>query len=440
MTVVRDVPATMDDGVILHANIGYPTTAVGGVAVAVVQFFDLAGGITGTKHLPENTVDGAALKSDILSGGDRAYNRSYWIERSSDTRVENIVRVISPHCSGLAGKRLRRSLAVSSCIPICKTLRQIARCTDRCQRVSPHSENSRSLSGRPAGHGQGLDKTLQLLWYDHWVKQKDTRIDRITTGMHLYEVGADRWVNASSWPITDNYTPFYLSNSGLVTSPVTHTANVAFGDPATAGTTVSYDSEVFAKDQTLAGPMGATLYISSSNTNADFVTTIFDVAPDNSAVEFTAGGLIASARALAADRSWSDVNGLATKPEGAFATNDPLIPGHVYRLDIKVQAILRRIQKGHKLRLVIGTQAGAAKCGGQLGLGRPNPCLFNSVQTASLNGGTYTIVSDANHPSSINMPLVDPSSLPTAASALTETSPSQTQPITWGTTRSKFSR
>jgi len=415
------------------AGQNYNTYFVGGVAVAVVQFFDLAGGITGTKHLPENTVDGAALKNDILSGGERAFNRSYWIERSSDTRVENIVRSDIPT---LLWTGWQATEAVTGATELYSDLQnlQANRSMYGPMPTSAASSGKFQIVVGPAGHGQGLDKTLQLEWYDHWVKQKDARIDKITTGMHLYEVGADRWVNVSSWPITNNYTPFYLSNSGLVASPVTHTANVTFGDPATAGTTASYDSETFSKDQTLAGSMGATLYISSSNTNAHFVTTLFDVAPDNSAAEFTTGGLLASARALATDRSWSDANGLVTKPEGTFATDDPLTPGQLYRLDIKIQAILRRIQKGHKLRLVIGTQAGAVKCGGPLGLGRPNPCLFNSDQTVSLTGGTYTIVSDANHPSSINLPLVDPSSLTTATSAITETSPSQTQPIDWGTT------
>ena len=39
----------------------------------------------------------------------------------------------------------------------------------------------------PGGHGQFIDKTLQLEWYDTWLKGVNTGMDKTDTGMHLFE-------------------------------------------------------------------------------------------------------------------------------------------------------------------------------------------------------------------------------------------------------------
>lgn len=418
------------------AGQNYNIYFVGGVAVTVVQYFDLSGNIVGTKHAPENVADGAALKNDILSGGERAFNRSYWLDRTSYTRVEDIVKNDIPTLLWTGWQAVD---GVTDAIDLYSALQnaQAGRSTLGPMPVGSSSSGKFQIVVGPGGHGEGIDKILELEWYDHWVKEKKTQIDLTKTGLHLYEQGADRWVNVSSWPITDEYTPLYLADNGLSSTAVSHTAELAFGDPTGAGTTVSYDSAPFSTERTLAGPIGATLYVKSSNTNAHFVLTLFDVAPDDSIAEIISGGLIASGRELNTVRSWYDKSGLAIKPEGTFASNQFLVPGEQYRLDIELQPTLRRIPEGHRLRLVIGTQAGTAKCtlvDISSALRRPSPCVFNTIQQASLDGGTYEILSDAMNPSSINLPLIAPSSLPTARSNFTETSPEQTQPLDWGQT------
>lgn len=419
------------------AGQNYTIYFVGGVAVPVVQFFDLSGGIVGTKHAPENVADGAALKNDILSGGERAFNRSYWLERTSYTRVEDIVKNDIPTLLWTGWQAVD---GVTDAIDLYAALQnaQAGRPTLGPMPAAVAASGKFQIVVGPGTHGEGMDRTLELEWYDHWLKQKETRIDLTKTGLHLYEMGADRWVNYSSWPITDTYTPLYLADGGLSATPVFHTTALAFGDPADTGTTVSYDSEPMSDEQTLAGPIGATLYVKSSNSNAHFVLTLFDVAPDESVEEIISGGLLASARALDASRSWYDSSGLAVKPEGTFASSELLVPGERYRLDIELQPTLRRIREGHKLRLVIGTQAGQSKCtivSIAAALGRPSPCVFNTDQAASLAGGMYEILSDAMNPSSINLPLIAPESLLTARSDVTESSPEQTQPLDWGPTR-----
>ncbi len=410
----------------------YSTYFVGGVASKVVDLFDMTGN-GGAKHAAENLAAGRALKQDILAGGERAFNREYWLERTSDLRVGKIVANDIPTLLWTGWNALE---GLTGGIDLYSALQNAAQGRPT---FGPMDPNGGASSGRfqivvgPGGHGAGIDKELQLRWYDHWVKQQNTGIDQSGTGMHLYELGGDRWINQTSWPITDEYTAFYLSDHGLDSTQVYYSVQLAFGNPEDAGTTVAYETQPFDSDQSIAGPSNATLFILSSNTNAHFVTTLYDVAPDGTAFDVTSGGLIASARNLDNERSWYDVNGLAIKPEGTFNSSMLLTPDTLYRLDIEFAPTLYRVPAGHYLRLLVATQASAEKCGlTLLALTRPSPCLFNEQQLPTLEGGVYTIISDSSHPSSLNVPLVDPDSLLTARSGMTETSPNQSQPLDWG--------
>ena len=59
---------------------------------------------------------------------------------------------------------------------------------------------------------------LELRWFDHWLKGRNTGIDRVKSPLHVYETGADRWLDAKRYPLhsarrTPSYpraTTFYL--------------------------------------------------------------------------------------------------------------------------------------------------------------------------------------------------------------------------------------
>ncbi len=178
--------------------------------------------------------------------------------------------------------------------------------------------------------------------------------------------------------------------------------------------------------------IGATLWVSSSTTNAHFITTLLDVAPGGTTTEISSGSLIASMRELDSAKSWYDADGLAIKPEGRFTGDAYLTPDQVYRLDVEIIPTVQRLAAGHSLRLVVQTQNPTAKCSGAAGLTRPNACIFTATQAPTLAGGTYQIVSGPATPSSVNVPLVPSDSLTTILSGTTPTSPTQTQPLDWG--------
>ena len=50
--------------------------------------------------------------------------------------------------------------------------------------------------------GQGVNLTLlELQWFDTWLRGEPTGVDRTPTPLHIYEVGGDRYVEASHWPL-----------------------------------------------------------------------------------------------------------------------------------------------------------------------------------------------------------------------------------------------
>ncbi len=42
---------------------------------------------------------------------------------------------------------------------------------------------------------------LELRWFDHWLKGKNTGIDKVRTPLHMYENGSGRWVDAKRYPL-----------------------------------------------------------------------------------------------------------------------------------------------------------------------------------------------------------------------------------------------
>ena len=156
------------------------------------------------------------------------------------------------------------------------------------------------------------------------------------------------------------------------------------------------------------------------------------MAPGGTTTEISSGSLIASMRELDSAKSWYDAEGLAIKPEGRFTGDSYLTPDQPYRLDIEIIPTVQRLAAGHSLRLVVQTQNPAAKCTGAAGLTRPNACTFTATQAPTLADGTYQIVSGPDTPSSVNVPLVPSDSLTTVLSGTTPTSPTQTQPLDWG--------
>src|SRR5262249_22963918 len=177
---------------------------------------------------------------------------------------------------------------------------------------------------------------LPPAWFDRWLKGVQNGIDAFPT-VETYYLGAGKWVPDKQYPASRlAYQRWYLSATpGTGTSlfagslasaadlgnasvtlpwiPVDGTctrSTTQWTAGLVSGTTCENDdrpSELlsatfttppFTAPYAIAGPIDATIWVSSTATDAQVITTISDVDPTGASSEITAGTLVASLRAL----------------------------------------------------------------------------------------------------------------------------------------------
>ncbi len=105
---------------------------------------------------------------------------------------------------------------------------------------------------------------------------------------------------------------------------------------------LTYQTEAFAEDMVLAGPIEADLWVSTTGTDADWVVKLIDVRPD--APESTPlGGYQMLIR--------SEV--IRGRYRNDYAKPEPFIPGEPTRVRLELLDVLHRFQKGHRLMVQI---------------------------------------------------------------------------------------
>lgn len=407
----------------------------GGMPTLTAGAFAAVGALYGDNQ--QTDAELTADKNNMFSGGDLAYERAFWEARGSMGDAASIVHNRIPTLlwsdwsdvvvgGALADYAVFQN-AASGAHPVLGPM-------------SPHEyvTGKYQVVVGAGTHGQGLDPTIMLEWFDTFLKGEDTRIDRTTTPLHLYEEGSDRWVNASSYPIVARYKPLYLSSHGTLDSrrslATDASQTLVWGEqPDQAGGAVTYQSPPVAGGATIAGPIAATIYATSSNTNMELIASLYDVAPDGTATKITDGPILASQRELDPANSWYDENGLAVRPYLAQVGDSYLTPNRTYRLDIEITPTEWSIAPGDSLRLTFTTQEPTSQCGGEVFT--IEPCFNTTPQLATLPGGTYSIQAGPRYPSAINLPLLPYMYFPTALSAVTPTSGGASEPIYWGPER-----
>ena len=399
--------------------------------------------LSGSQHAPENLAAGTALYDEVLAGGPRAYNGTYWQERTtSPTLAKDIVRNGIPALlwsgynapDGAGALQFYAALQnAASGRPLYGPMGRHQRATGRYQIVVGNW-----------GHGVGLDESIDLEWYDTWLKGEHTNMTDTSTPLHLYDNQANTWINASSYPLDSSYDQYRLQANGAL-SPTQGwsrqsdgTASITWGQPDQTGTTLTYNTRPFTSSSTLAGPISATVYASSSNTNLELIATLFDVGPDGTATQISTGDLLGSMKAVDLSQSWFDRNGVMILPTHPYTADKYVPAGRTARYDITMLPTVWTLVPGHALRLVLSTQSPTSACTSLISaLSPPIPCEYTAPQQATLPGGQYQIkLGD----SSVNLPLVPTSSLAVTNSGTTPTSNGLTEPLDWSSPGHHFGR
>jgi putative CocE/NonD family hydrolase len=287
--------------------------------------------------------------------------------------------------------------------------------------------------------GQGLPREgvpsladLNLQWFDAHVRGIDTGADCIPP-VTQYVVGAERYESATTWPRPNLHAErWHLRSDATLTSdppagdeagrqylqlpvtgPCTRSTNQwligALGGTSCASDnsldealSLTYTSAPLPEDIRIDGPIQADLWLASTlGGQAATSVAVSSVAPDGTSRGLTNGLLTASHRAVDAGQARM-LDGQSIQPWHPFtrAAELPVPAGEPVLVPVEVFPTSALIPAGHRLRVTVAAYD----------VPHALPPLPSAV--AGL-GGPVTVMSDADHPSSIVVPLV------TAASAAT---------------------
>ncbi len=401
------------------------------------------------QHIPALLSYNAAQIANITTGGDEAYDGSYWQQRAPRNMLAKVVSNNIPAyiVDGYFDLYQRGAPLDYSGLQNLWAHRPVGAPMNPRQRVTGRYQ----LLQGPWYHltaGSGFDiYGTELAWFDRWLRGERTRIDRTRRPLHVYELGSNRWVDTTRFPFAATKpTTLYLnkgpSHSGSLAvvdgtltrrAPRSPSASDAtafsaasspcsrapeqwgFGggalvlevgqlppDPCTTDdrpleTTpgaLTYTTAPFRRPTVLAGPLDASIYATASKPEVELVANVEDVAPDGRSFPLSSGALLGSFRALDAGNTWFARHRRPLAPYHPYtkASAAPVPVGSVVRYDIEIFPIVDELLPGHRLRLTLTTS--------------DLPHLLPlASQAATLAGGVYRIERSVHAPSYLEAPL-----------------------------------
>lgn len=409
-------------------------------------------------HLPGLASYNLAQTLNIESGGDEAYDESYWQARAPRNMLAHIVASGVPAymVGGYFDLYQRGEPLDYSGLQNAYAGRPVGVPMSARQRVTGRYQ----LLQGPWYHltaGSNYDiYALQLAWFDRWLKGERTGIDETSTPLHLYELGAQRWANAARYPLSETTpTTLYLSggpsrsgalsrNDGVL-SPGAPTSlsgqdqalfttasspcqrgteqwgagagALAFQsgqlppDPCTQDDrslevgpgALTYTSAPLPRATVVAGPIDATIYLTSTRPDSELVSNVEDVSPNGTSTPISSGALLGSFRTLDAANTWYAPDGKPLAPYHPYtrASVRAVAVGQITRLDIEIFPTVDDLLPGHRLRLTLTTS--------------DTPHLLPTAkQLVNLTGGIYEVQRNARAASFLEVPLVAADAFPAA--------------------------
>lgn len=292
-----------------------------------------------------------------------------------------------------------------------------------------------------AALGQGLPvdgvpvlNHIELQWFDQYLKGMSVGADTLPN-VTQYVSGYGHYVTATDWPnpqasaqrlyfhadkslSTDAPVPTESSNTvaqvpieGLCSISTAQWSAGLLGyiplpcftnDNSTERWDVVYETPAMSQDYYINGPIEADVWMSTTAADAGLSVRVDDVDAGGVAKALSDGIQTASLRAVDASRSRS-LNGQMIQPWHPYtqASVQKVGSGNIVEVPVEIFPTSAMIAKGHRLRVAVGAS--------DLPQGVPPvPTLLQSL------AGLLTIYSDAAHPSSVVLPVVPASALPSS--------------------------
>jgi predicted acyl esterase len=346
------------------------------------------------------------MTRSVLDGGDVAYDREYWRERGRASLAQKIVDNGVPVLlwAGWGDVVETGTVRAYTALQNAYAKRPVDAPMDKDQATTPRYQ----LIMGGWEHGEGLDLGLYLQWLETWLKGVDTGIQHAKTPMHVFEKGTERWLNMTGFPQVAKSTPWWFGSKGALNTKASSAGSVTlnYAQPDDEGGKLSFTTPPLTEGATLAGPISATIYARSNNTNMVLIGRLFDVAPDGTATLLSRGAMVGSLRSLDQAKSWYDKNGLVIWPWPMLKRDEYLTPNKTYRFDLSLAPRQWGVKPGHRVRFEITTQTPSVLCPAT---GAPpkndtEPCRLTGPQQRTVPGGVYRVLFGPKTPSALNLP------------------------------------
>lgn len=161
----------------------------------------------------------------------------------------------------------------------------------------------------------------------------------------------------------------------------------------------TFDTAPLEQDMYINGPILADIWMSTTALDAGLVVRVSDLEPNGTARSLSSGLQTASLRAVDESRSrWLD--GQMLQPWHPFTAEsvEPVGIGNIVKVPVEVFPTSALIRRGHRLRISVGASNFPFAA-------MPIPTLLQSL------AGVMSIYGDAEHPSSVVLPVVPAAAL-----------------------------
>lgn len=265
-----------------------------------------------------------------------------------------------------------------------------------------------------------LNHDEKLAWFDHYLLDKsDASIaageplvkcyfETLDTGDSRPSVDGP-FLAGEDFPLPDTrWTRFYLRTGNKLSGGAPDgneepdRYQVTFQNARTAAERVTYEID-FPEPASICGPAVLTLWAMLSNLDTDFFVLLSDVAPDGQRFGLQRGLLRASHRSLEPELSdFVTIGGekILIRPHHPHDRPEPVPPHVACEFQIEIPALGHVFRPGHRLAVTI-TRPPLADPVGKTKGGQPS-YQYDSYPPA----GTVTILHDAEHPSSLLLPVL----------------------------------
>lgn len=402
---------------------------VGGIPTGDSVLFDLMAEFVGNQPSAQDTF--GAVAHDLRTGGPAAYSE-FWQKRQPIGYAKQIVDNDIPTLLWTGWNDVNRRGALEMYAAMQNEAAGVG--TTNGPFFSDSASGKYQVVVGPWHHTEGLDPAVMLRWYDTWLKDKATGMDRTEKPMHLYEQGSERWINATSYPLATDYDTFYLASAASLANDIATTSGretIAWTPPTESDGVLDYTTAPLTSGATLAGPSSVEVFARTNTTNLALIATLLDVAPDGTEIPITFGVVLGSQSALDSDLNWRDSSGNLIRPYTIQSQDTYLKPGQQQLISIPLHPNLWSVEPGHALRMRFTTQPSAQDCEVDGGVGVLLPCRPNDPQRASLAGGVFDIEWSADEPSAVHLPLLPYQCFETSTARATSSSQGAVMPEAW---------